>query len=107
MSAGTASTGREGEIVIELREHEDGVFREEVPERPLPYGLPEDSQEPYVAIVAPNIDKISARAFDTQALAGQRTRRGLIAFIASVAAGGIAIGIVVAVQSVMAMLGVE
>ena len=93
--------------MIELREDEDGVFQESGPERPLPYGLPEDPQEPYVVIVAPNIDKISPHSFDTQTLAGQRSRRGLIAFIACVAACAVVIGVVIAVQSVMAMLGVE
>jgi hypothetical protein len=93
--------------MIEMRQDEDGVFRPHRPEIPLPYGLPDDPQEPYVAIVAPNIDKISAGAFAPHTLAGRRTRRGLIAFAASIAGGLVVIGGVVAVQSVMSMLGAE
>jgi len=93
--------------VIEMRQDEDGVFRPEGPDTPLPYGLPEDPQEPYVAIVAPNIDKISAGAFTPGTLAGRRTRRGLIAFAASVAGGLVVIGIVVAAQTVLAALGAD
>ena len=94
-------------IMIEMREDDDGVFRADGPDRPLPYGLPDDPQEPFVAIVAPNIDKVSGVTFDRRTVAGRRSRRGLIAFFASVAGAVIVIGIVVAVQSVMSVLGVE
>lgn len=90
-----------------MQQDEDGVFRPTGPDTPLPYGLPEDPQEPYVAIVAPNIDKISAGAFTPRTLAGRRTRRGLIAFAASVAGGLVIIGLVVAAQTVMAALGAD
>ncbi|MFF2053366.1 hypothetical protein ACFVU2_17330 [Leifsonia sp. NPDC058194] len=93
--------------MIEMREDGDGVFRADGPDRPLPYGLPDDPQEPFVAIVAPNIDKVSALSFDRRTVAGRRTRRGVIAFAASVAGGVVVIGIVVAVQSVMGALGLE
>jgi len=91
--------------VIELREDTDGVFR--VPERPLPYGMERDPQEPYVSIVAPNIDKITGRTFDTTTLGGQRARRGLFAFLASVGGGLVVIGLVVAAQAVLTALGVQ
>ena len=92
--------------MIELREDEDGIFRADPPEKPLPYGLPDDPQEPYVAIVAPNIDKVSALSFDRRTVAGRRSRRGMIAFAASVAGCAAVIGIVVAVQSLLGLLGV-
>ena len=91
--------------MIELREDEDGIFRADGPGRPLPYGLREDPQEPFVATVAPNIDKISALSFDGRTVAGRRSRRGLFAFGASVAGCALVIGIVVAAQSLMGFLG--
>ena len=93
--------------MIEMREDDDGVFRDHGPDNPLPYGLHEDPQEPYVAIIAPNIDKISAGAFDTRTLGGQRTRRGLIAVAASLAGCIAVIGIVVAAQWILGTLGIE
>ncbi|ANF31615.1 hypothetical protein A0130_07960 [Leifsonia xyli] len=93
--------------MIEMREDKDGIFRADGRDRPLPYGLPDDPQEPFVAIVAPNIDKVSGLSFDRGTVAGRRSRRGLIAFGASVAGGVAVIGIVVAAQAVMSLLGVE
>jgi hypothetical protein len=93
--------------MIEMREGEDGIFRPDGPDRPLPSGLPDDPQEPFVAIVAPNIDKVSELSFDRRTVAGRRSRRGLIAFAASVAGGVVVIGIVVTAQSVMSFLGIE
>jgi len=93
--------------VIDMQQDEDGVFRPTGPDTPLPYGLPQDPQEPYVAIVAPNIDKISSAAFTPHTLAGRRTRRGLVAVAASVAGGLVVIGLVVAAQSLMALLGAD
>ncbi|MFF1879708.1 hypothetical protein [Leifsonia sp. NPDC058230] len=93
--------------MIEMREGDDGIFRADGPDRPLPYGLPDDPQEPFVAIVAPSIDKVSALSFDRRTVAGRRSRRGLLAFVASVAGGVVVIGIVVAAQSVMSLLGAE
>jgi len=93
--------------MIEMREDEDGIFRADGPHRPLPYGLRDDPQEPFVAIVAPNIDKVSGLSFDRRTVAGRRSRRGLIAFVASVAGGVVVIGVIVAAQSVMSFLGVE
>jgi hypothetical protein len=93
--------------MIEMREGEDGIFRPDGPDRPLPYGLPDDPQEPFVAIVAPNIDKVSALSFDRRTVAGRRSRRGLVAFAASVVGGVVVIGFVVAVQSLMAFVGIE
>ena len=93
--------------MIDMKEDPDGVFRAHGPSTPLPYGLPEDPQEPYVAIVAPNIDKISAGAFDTRTLAGRRTLRGLIVFASTIVGAGAVIGVVVAVQWALALFGVE
>ena len=93
--------------MIEMREDDDGIFRADRRDRPLPYGLPDDPQEPFVSIVAPNIDKVSALSFYRTSVAGRRSRRGLIAFATSVAAGVVVIGIVVAAQSVMSFLGLE
>jgi hypothetical protein len=93
--------------MFEVREDEEGIFRADGPDRPLPYGLPDDPQEPFVAIVAPNIDKVSALSFDRRTVAGRRSRRGLIAFAASVAGGVVVIGIVVTAQSVMSFVGIE
>jgi len=91
--------------MIEMRESADGVFRDA--DEPLPYGMQHDPQEPYVSIVAPNIDKITGRTFDTSTLGGRRARRGLLAFLASVGGALVVIGLVVAVQSVMTALGIE
>ncbi|GIT80269.1 hypothetical protein LLS1_19380 [Leifsonia sp. LS1] len=91
--------------MTEFREDDAGIARPTGPGRPLPYGLPEDPQEPFVAIVAPNIDKVSAVSFDRRTVAGRRTRRGLVAVVASVAGGVVVIGIVVATQSVMNLFG--
>jgi hypothetical protein len=93
--------------MIEMREDKDGIFRADGEDQPLPYGLPDDPQEPFVGIVAPNIDKVSGLSFDRRTVAGARSRRGLIAFAASVAGGVVVIGIVVAAQSVLSFLGVE
>ena len=93
--------------MIGMREGRDGIFRADGDDRPLPYGLQEDPQEPYVKIVAPNIDKISALSFDGRTVAGRRSRRGLIAFAVSVAGCAIVIAIAVAAQSLMTALGVE
>ncbi|MFF1878976.1 hypothetical protein [Leifsonia sp. NPDC058230] len=56
-----------------------------------------------MAIIAPNIDKISADAFDPRTPAGRRTLRGLLVFAASIVAAGVVIGLVVAVQWAMAL----
>lgn len=93
--------------MIEMRKGEDGIFRAAGPDRPLPYGLPDDPQEPFVKIVAPNIDKVSGLTFDRRTVAGRRSHRGLIAVFASVAGGVVVIGIVVAAQSLMSLLGFE
>jgi hypothetical protein len=71
----------------------------------LPYGLPEDPQEPYVAIVAPNIDKITARTFDPGTLGGRRVRRGFLVLIAAIAGCLVVIGVVAASLWVMSVLG--
>lgn len=94
-------------MMIEMHEEEDGVFRADRAARSLPYGLPDDPQDPFVAIVAPNIDKVSGLSFDQRTVAGKRSRRGLIAFFATVAGGVVVIGIVVAAQSLMRFLGIE
>ena len=91
--------------VVDMREGEVGVFRP--PEEPLPYGMSDDSQEPYVSIVAPNIDKITARTFDVSTFGGERARRGLLAFLASVGGALVIIGLVVAAQTIMTALGIE
>ncbi|UAJ77979.1 hypothetical protein IT072_11830 [Leifsonia sp. ZF2019] len=88
-----------------MREDEDGAVRADGPDRPLPYGLPDDPQEPFVAIVAPNIDKVSVVSFDRRTVVGRRTRRGLVVFAASAAGGVVVIGIVVAAQWVMSLFG--
>ncbi|MGH1548251.1 hypothetical protein ACRAWB_03340 [Leifsonia poae] len=93
--------------MIDMREGRDGVFRADGPDRPLPYGLPDDPQEPFVGIVAPNIDKMSGLSFDGRTVAGRRSRRGLVAFAASVAGCAIVIAVAVAAQSVLTALGVE
>lgn len=100
-------TSRDGGVVIEMREDENGVFRADRSGRPLPYGLPDDPQEPFVAIVAPNIDKVSGVSFDRRTVAGRRSRRGLTAVGASAAAGVVLIAVMVAAQSLMAFFGVE
>jgi hypothetical protein len=88
------------------------VFRAPGEDTPLPYGLPEDPQEPFTAIVAPNIDKISAGAFTAGAFtpgtpAGRRTRRGLLIVASSVGGSLLLIGLIVGAQSVMALFGAE
>jgi hypothetical protein len=93
--------------MIEMKQDPDGVFRSDGEDIPLPYGLPNDPQEPYVAIVAPNIDKISASAFTPRTVAGRRTKRGLLAFAASVGGSLLLIGLIVGVQSVMRLFGAE
>ncbi len=92
--------------MIDMREDDDGVFRPHGPDEPLPYGLPEDPQEPYVSIVAPNIDKISGVTFNPRTFTGRRTLRSVIV-LASFVVGSVAvIGVVVAVQWVMSLFGV-
>lgn len=93
--------------MVELKQGSDGVFRDPGHDEPLPYGLHSDPQEPYVAIIAPNLDKISAAAFDPRTLGGRRTRRGMVAFCLSLAGCLVAIGSVVAVQSILGLLGIE
>lgn len=93
--------------MIEMKEDKDGVFRAHGPDIPLPYGLPHDPQEPYVRIVAPNIDKISASAFIPNTVAGRRTRRGMLVFVTSIGGSLVVIGLIVGVQSLMALFGAE
>ncbi|RDV43152.1 hypothetical protein DOE76_19265 [Leifsonia sp. ku-ls] len=93
--------------MIDMREGEDGVFRADGPQRPLPYGLPEDPQEPFVAIVAPNIDKVSGVTFDRRTVAGRRSRRGLLALVAAGAGCVAVLGFVLVAQSLMRLLGIE
>lgn len=92
--------------MIEMREDQDGVFRSDE-DHPRPYGLQDDPQEPYVAIVAPNIDKVTSRTFDTSILGGQRAKRGFFVALASIACGLGVIGGVVAIQTVFGLLGIE
>jgi hypothetical protein len=94
-----------GEPMIEMREGKDGVFSPV--DEPLPYGLHEDPQEPYVAIVAPNLDKVSGRTFDSGTLGGQRAKRGLFVALASMGGGVLVIVVVVVAQSILKLLGVE
>ncbi|WP_345764220.1 hypothetical protein [Diaminobutyricibacter sp. McL0608] len=67
------------------------------PEEPLPYGLPEETQEPYFQIVSPNLDKISSVSFDGSSVSGRRSRRGLIvvAVVVGICVAVVAIGILV------------
>ncbi|WP_025157775.1 hypothetical protein [Leifsonia aquatica] len=68
---------------------------------PLPYGLPEDPQEPYVSIVAPNIDKVSRAGFDGSTVAGRRARRGFVIALGVVVGCAAIAGIAMAVQLVL------
>ncbi|MDN4616312.1 hypothetical protein P5G50_17830 [Leifsonia sp. F6_8S_P_1B] len=88
-----------------MREDGDGVFRAREPEQPLPYGLPDDPQEPYVAIVAPNLDKITARTFAPGTLGARRVRRGFVVLASVVAACVVIVGVAAVVLWAMSALG--
>ena len=61
------------------------------PEEPLPYGLPDETQEPYFQIVSPNLDKISSVSFDRTTVMGRRAGRGLMVVGVCAAIAGIGI----------------
>ena len=74
------------------------------PEEPLPYGLPEETQEPYFQIMSPNLDKISSVSFDRTTVSGRRARRGLIVVAVVVGICAVVAGIGILVQTLTGAL---
>lgn len=74
------------------------------PEEPLPYGLPEETQEPYFQIVSPNLDKISSVSFDRTSVTGRRSRRGLSVVAVVVGLCVVIIGIGILIQTLTGAL---
>ncbi|WP_157780347.1 hypothetical protein [Leifsonia xyli] len=58
-----------------------------------------------MSIVAPNLDKISARTFDTDTLGGRRALRGLFVFLASIGGCLLILGGAVAIAWMVSLLG--
>jgi hypothetical protein len=65
---------------------------------PLPYGLPEDPQEPYLQITSPNLDKISPSSVDPNTFGGRRTIRGFIVFCGVMGTCLVIVGLGVLIQ---------
>jgi hypothetical protein len=67
------------------------------PERSIPIDPLPSTQEPYIHIIAPNLDRISRDSFRRGTVEGRRAKRGLVVFavvlviVAVVAAVGILI----------------
>ena len=74
-------------------------------DEPLPYGLPSDPQEPYLSIVAPNLDKLSARTLDATTFGGRRALRGFGVLVAALGGCLLILGGAVAVQWIVGLVG--
>lgn len=83
---------------------DEGVRQPRDPEEPLPYGLPQDTQEPYFQIMSPNLDKIASASFDRTTVGGRRARRGLVVAAAFVGVCAIIAGIGILVQTLTGAL---
>ncbi len=76
----------------------------EVPEEPLPYGLPQEKQEVYFDILYPNLDKIASASFDRDTVNGRRGRRGLIVVAVVVGICAVIAGIGIVIQTLTGAL---